>query len=598
MAEEDLTLRMRARGARDTARDVERVDNAVQGVDRSSKRMGTSTRNVSRDISVFTRALQFMQTRAVVSAVLIGAIGVAAAAATPALALLTAAVVTAGLALAPAFLLGAGAVQMFTAQMDEAGTVAYKLSGLVDRFKTAFSRIVQPGAEKLLSAAVYSLRELLPTFQSLKGPLTTFSGGMAQAVRLTADALGQLGPEMRSFIRQAGSLLPLVAQAFGPLAGLFLDVGIAGIPVLRQLLTWFVSFVRWARLAVRDVEEFFRSAQAAAIVESVFAAVAVAANYLADVIHELAGIASQLFTTAIQPLLPAVGVGLVGAFRGLLGVLTFVNDNFDTLSDVLAPLVAGFVAYKVATIALTVAIKALTIGYVALNLVMQANLFVRIITLTAALATGFVILYRRSETFRNIVNAVWNVLKGYGGFLVKLYSTIFRGVVTGLQAVARWFGTLGDRIKTTWGALQEIPSIAWGGIKSAVTDMLNWVIGKLNWMIDQVNALPGVSVGRIQPIGGPAPLPPGVSSPGIPDAGSLSAYPVRGRRAAGGPIHASGVYEVGEEGRERVWMPRGALVEPNGGFGGDVVVHSYIHLDGREVARTLVRHARKKKAVR
>lgn len=53
-----------------------------------------------------------------------------------------------------------------------------------------------------------------------------------------------------------------------------------------------------------------------------------------------------------------------------------------------------------------------------------------------------------------------------------------------------------------------------------------------------------------------------------------------GGLALGGDVPESGVYDVGEMGREKVFLPAGSRVVPNHDLGGD----THIHIDARDSA--------------
>lgn len=82
---------------------------------------------------------------------------------------------------------------------------------------------------------------------------------------------------------------------------------------------------------------------------------------------------------------------------------------------------AAMAAHKAASIAGTVATKTMTVAQSALNVVMSMNPIALVVIAIAALVAGFVLLYNKSETFRNAVNKLWSTVKeGFG----KIKETI------------------------------------------------------------------------------------------------------------------------------------------------------------------------------
>lgn len=184
----------------------------------------------------------------------------------------------------------------------------------------------------------------------------------------------------------------------------------------------------------------------------------------------------------------------------------------------------------------------------------------------AALAAGVVYAYTKFEWFRDAVGLAWDILKHMPAvWLIKQLDNIFN-------------------------AFKKIPGAIKSGMIAAVNfmiDRINNIISALNVAIDLANKLPGVDIGNVDPVGkiytGPNPQ----RQPGPTSFGGM-----RTGLAGGGVITRSGVFDVGERGRETVYLPAGAAVTPHGGAG-VAVVHTHVHLDGKEVAKSVRRHTLK-----
>lgn len=75
----------------------------------------------------------------------------------------------------------------------------------------------------------------------------------------------------------------------------------------------------------------------------------------------------------------------------------------------------------------------------------------------------------------------------------------------------------------------------------------------------------------------------------------------------GGLVTAGGMMDVGEHGRERIYLPGGSFVQPAGfrsmpggaktRAGHDTIdLHNHIYLDGKEIAENTSKHMANKKA--
>ena len=95
------------------------------------------------------------------------------------------------------------------------------------------------------------------------------------------------------------------------------------------------------------------------------------------------------------------GLPVVGGF---IGFLVKHNDVFVPLVARVGALVAGIRIWQGVT-------KTMAIAQGLLNIVMTANPIGLIVVGIAALAAGLVVAYKKSETFRKIVNATWSGIK-------------------------------------------------------------------------------------------------------------------------------------------------------------------------------------------
>ena len=122
---------------------------------------------------------------------------------------------------------------------------------------------------------------------------------------------------------------------------------------------------------------------------------------------------------------------------------------------------------------LTAATKVMTVAQRALNLVMRMNPIGIVITALIAFGAGLVLAYKKSETFRNIVNAVWRTvkasIKGTVDWFLKTAWPTMRNVLT-------W---IGDKMN----AAKVVIQLAWSAIKAAFKAVVDWVKGafKRSW---------------------------------------------------------------------------------------------------------------------
>ncbi len=247
--------------------------------------------------------------------------------------------------------------------------------------------------------------------------------------------------------------------------------------------------------------------------------------------------ANKAMTGALEAHTAALGIDSAAEFEltgaRSTGILTLVRQKVAAL--------ASAAAGK----AVMVATKAWTAAQWLLNVALDANPVGLIVIAVVALAAGFILAWKHSETFR-------------------------KGVLKVVHAVGAAFGWLGDKARD-----------AFGGLKEAFKGAINWIIGMWN-KLDLKISVPGW-LGKV---------------PGFPDgvAGkSIDLIPDIPMLASGGTLTSSGTVIVGDAGAELLDLPRGATVTPlpaaaaandRGGRGEPLIVQ--VMLDRRVLAEATV----------
>lgn len=177
------------------------------------------------------------------------------------------------------------------------------------------------------------------------------------------------------------------------------------------------------------------------------------------------GEAKEAIGAALLPAMTALGAKLVE-------VAGWVQDNTTTvmvLVGVLGGLAAAilivnaaFKVYAATTKAIQIATKAWTAVQWLLNAAMAANPIVLIIIAVVALVAAFVLLWQRSEAFRNFWIGLWDAI-------VAAAQAAWDGIVAGAQAV--WAFLVG-----VWNGIKAAAQTVWNGILAVVEFVINAVI--------------------------------------------------------------------------------------------------------------------------
>lgn len=116
-------------------------------------------------------------------------------------------------------------------------------------------------------------------------------------------------------------------------------------------------------------------------------------------------------------------------------------------------------------LAISSLITAVQKAFAMLNTTMLMNPIFLVITAIAALVAGLIYAYNHCETFRNIVNQAFTVIKNV---VVTVINTIRTVIVT-------VFNFIKNHFSTTWNAAKNIVVTVWNAIKGAVTSAINAV---------------------------------------------------------------------------------------------------------------------------
>jgi phage-related protein len=549
VAEETLALLMKVRGARESAREVDRVGRKVRGIRGSLADAGSG-------VGMFERALKLLGTRMGMIIILGGLLSVTLGPPMlAAFALLTAAAVALGGALIPAFVLGAAAVARFKEQADKAGTAANTLKQQLAAFTKIWKAVVAPGADILFVKFGDVLGILAPLIKSMKGPLTMFARQMGTGMVVAARGVAQLGPQMRTVIGLAGPMVVQIARLVAPLLAVLMQLAIAGMPALQQLITWLTQFTTWLGPAIGATIAWESRTGTMVNILDVFWGVL---KRVWEVLKDVAVIVWAVWKALEPTLIPAIII----AFTTLATVIDWVSKNIDWLLPVVSALLALFLIF-VGTIAGPV----VSIGL---------------------LIAALVILYNKSSLVRGIVAALIWWFKVWWSWM-KIVWSVIRDSPIGL--LIQWLGSM---IGKLWKAAG-----GWDGIKAAFTAAYNWIAPKIQWLIDKFQLLWDKTKGARDAIGsvvGTA-LPGGKS--GLASKQGLLGIPGVPVLAQGGTATRTGAAIVGDAGPEVISMKRGAQVTPLGHGGGDVwVAATLVMPDGQVLAQQTLKASRKRKASR
>lgn len=166
---------------------------------------------------------------------------------------------------------------------------------------------------------------------------------------------------------------------------------------------------------------------------------------------------------------------VVSLATGVSNMITFVAQSYLMVGAFVAK-TAQVIAATVATIAHTVAMTAAKVATAVwtaaqwlLNAALNANPIGLVIIAVAALTAGIIYAYNHSETFRNIVNNLWEKLKEVGKWLSDVFGPIIKAIGDGFNAMA-------DAASKAFGAANKAKGAGGGGGAggAAANGVTNW----------------------------------------------------------------------------------------------------------------------------
>lgn len=335
----------------------------------------------------------------------------------------------------------------------------------------------------------------MKSFQTLvkaatSGIGTSFANMRTSVVRGLANILTAIGPQNiagaingigKLFEKGFGALVPIVAKVSAKIGPLAAQIGPAltkafeskgaqqGIAFLRDAMTKFAGNV-------------------AAAVKAIVPAL-------------------QHIATALAPMAKGAitaGIGAVGGAFKILGPLiktvasaaaAFVKAIPASVIQILATAILGYVA---AVKGMAIA-RAMAASVQALNVAMTANPIGLVVAALAGLVAALVIAYKKSATFRAIVNGAFNALRVVVSKVIPPIRTIvvavFGGIATYFRTVFKVYRAI---FNTTWTVLKTITRAAWQVIRTVIVNPIQAVRNTLASVTGKIRNIVSTAWGAIR----------------------------------------------------------------------------------------------------
>lgn len=168
---------------------------------------------------------------------------------------------------------------------------------------------------------------------------------------------------------------------------------------------------------------------------------------------------------------------LIPAIVDLVGWLRQHWDLIKNIAIVLAAMAAPILIVVGAMKLWAEITKIVTAAQLLLNLAMRANPILLIVSLIAGLVAAFIILWNKSEGFRNFFIGAWEAIKNAVRVVIDFVVAYFRA----------WFEIFSGIVKK----VGEVGSTIFNSIKDAIVTAVNWVKDRFNELIGWFRKVPG-----------------------------------------------------------------------------------------------------------
>ena len=282
----------------------------------------------------------------------------------------------------------------------------------------------------------------------------------AALVEILNQNFGDLAKEM------ANTNEGRIVRLHNAIAGIKSTVGTALLPIVTTFMEYVTSKLPAIQSAVENTMNF-----ATPIISSAFEKMVGAAEWLGPVL--MGAVKNwQAVATAVAPVVAAIGT-----YKGMVGAVNVLQNICNATLGLSATEMSGMSVAELAAASAkgihTAATGALTTAQNLLNAAFIASPIGWIVVGIAAVTAGVILLYKKSETFRNFVNGFFSKVVGWAKSAWEGIKSSLAPVVNSMQNA---FTEAWELIKVVWDYVSPYFKMVWTNIK-AVFGVVQAVIG-------------------------------------------------------------------------------------------------------------------------
>ena len=208
-------------------------------------------------------------------------------------------------------------------------------------------------------------------------------------------------------------------------------------------------------------------------------------------------------------------------------VITWIVDNWDWLVQI-AAVIAGITAAWAAYHAVMTIVNAVSAIFAMNPIVLIISAIIAVLIIVAMNWD------KVKEVALNCWNGIKNAFSAVGKFFMDIFGTAYRGIVNAFSSIGSFFSGVWENIKSIFSsvgtaigdAIKGAVSWAVNGVLSTAVGIINGFISAINFAIDIINAIPGVSIKRLSKLEVPQ-----MAKGGIVDSATLAVVGEQGKEA-------------------------------------------------------------------
>ena len=386
--------------------------------------------------------------------------------------------------------------QLISALLPMIGDVA----GMIGN---AFVTIL-PAVQQILSAVSPLISKLISVVSDVIPVILEVASAIVSAVIPAVTTLVQ-------------NLMPAMVQVIQSLVPAISSVLSAVLPVIQQILPVILSLIQQLLPVFTQIITLIGN-----FVASLAPVIAQLIDQLVPVITNIVSIISNLITTLMPAITAAIQVvmsivnAIMAAIEALMPIITtiitVVTNVISTVISILSPIVSFIAGIMNAIMAVITPIVTFVADIIA-GVVDVISVIIDVIAKINAFIGGVLsdiwsavsgVASKVGDAVSKTINTASSIISGLSAVVSKIFNSIYSTIKSVMDKVKNTFSTVFDKIQGLWDGLKDFVGGIFDGISSALDNLISGVKGMANTFIDGINFaieiinnIPGVSIGPL-----------------------------------------------------------------------------------------------------